>query len=293
MATSPSRTRAVIGGVFSLALVMAPLGLALNAAPASGAQAKTVRPFLALQPRVFPLPQVTFNVNSTGDGDVSPSTGTTCDDGSGHCTLRAGVDAANNLNQTVVINLPAGTYTVGSPLTPMNPAGTQILGAGNPTITSSAASTAIMVQQNAATNGAFLDLTTVTVANTNAGNNDGAGLAIEDGNDTVTMTGTTFSGNATTDNGGAIWNDGNLWATNFDVLVEHGRRRGCDLQRPGLRSPQRGYVQQQLDDRLRWRHRERQRSRRRRQFVVHVQQRHIQRFGERRRDLWGRQHRTH
>ena len=214
MATSSVRTRAVLGGVFSLALVLAPIGIALSAAPAGAAQSKVVRPFLAQQPRVFPAPQTTFTVNSTGDGDVSPSNGAACDDGSGHCTLRAAVDAANNINQTVVINLPAGTYTVGSPLTVMNPSGTQILGTGNPVITSSAASSAIVAQQNAATNGAFLDLTNVTVANTNGGGTSGAGLSINDGNDAVTMTGTTFQGNSTTGDGGAIYNFGNLWATN-------------------------------------------------------------------------------
>ena len=58
----------------------------------------------------------TFSVNSTQDtGDAAPSNGV-CADSSGNCTLRAAIEEANALGGTDVINLPSGTYNVGSVL---------------------------------------------------------------------------------------------------------------------------------------------------------------------------------
>ena len=53
---------------------------------------------------------ILFSVDSTGDGD-NVGSGAVCDDGTGHCTLRAAIQASN-LNPTldgIVINLPAGS----------------------------------------------------------------------------------------------------------------------------------------------------------------------------------------
>lgn len=75
----------------------------------------------------------TFTVNTNEDSDLANLTGTTCVDAStGKCSLRAAVDAANNLKKPVKIVLGAHTYTLSSAtsLVVTNPQGTSIIGKG-------------------------------------------------------------------------------------------------------------------------------------------------------------------
>jgi CSLREA domain-containing protein len=56
-----------------------------------------------------------FAVNSTADAtDASPGDGI-CDDGTGHCTLRAAIVESDFSGGSTVINVPAGTYTLTGP----------------------------------------------------------------------------------------------------------------------------------------------------------------------------------
>ena len=57
----------------------------------------------------------TFTVNSTIDAtDANPGDGI-CDDGAGHCTLRAAVNESNFSGGANTIIVPAGTYTLTGP----------------------------------------------------------------------------------------------------------------------------------------------------------------------------------
>src|SRR4051794_10741711 len=52
-----------------------------------------------------------FHVNSTADASDATLDGT-CDDGTGHCTLRAAIDEANNTPEADTITMDAGRYTI-------------------------------------------------------------------------------------------------------------------------------------------------------------------------------------
>ena len=216
MPTSPTRSRALLGGIFGLALVMAPLSLALSATPAGAAAGHAFIPFLAQNPRTFPPAQVTFTVNTTNDThDATPGDGV-CSDGT-NCSLRAAIDEANALARTVNINVPPGTYNLtvgGSPPTHLSvtdPAGVQITGTGpGVTITNSGATNDIIeTDQNAAGAGGFLSLVNVTISGSHGG-----GLIVNDPNETLTATGVTFTGNSVVGGGGALSNEGQAWITN-------------------------------------------------------------------------------
>ncbi len=148
---------------------------------------------------------------------MSPSTGTTCDDGSGHCTLRAAIDAANNLNgATVVVNVPTGTYglTTGT-VSVTNVGGTELLGTGpGVLITNGGATSSILevdsvTSPSSVTTGGFLALNNVTLTGS-----AGEALVLDDYNVTATATNTNFVNNSEDGDGGAVWSDGQFWATN-------------------------------------------------------------------------------
>ncbi len=197
----PSAPAPSSGGIFSLALVMAPLGLALATTPSGAAAPHAVtphaaRPFLAQQPHTFPPASTTFTVNTTNDtDDATPGNGT-CADAASHCSLRAAIEEANALSQTVTVNVPPGTYTTTlGALEVTDAAGVQILGTGaGVSITNAGASSDIFETQHAAASGetgAFLDLTNVTVTGSGS-----YAVDVNDINDVVTATNTTFSNNA-------------------------------------------------------------------------------------------------
>ena len=216
------RTRALLGGIFSLALVTAPLSLALTTAPASATAGHAFTPFLAQNPRTFPPAQVTFTVNTTSDSnDNNPGDGV-CSDGT-NCSLRAAIEEANALGKTADINVPPGTYTltVGGPppaaLSVTDSAGVQIAGTGpGVTITNAgAANDIIETDRNAAGAGGFLG---ASLANTTISGGAGGGLAVKDPNDTLTAAGVTFFGNSFVGNGGAVSNDGQAWISGSTFL---------------------------------------------------------------------------
>jgi fibronectin-binding autotransporter adhesin len=75
----------------------------------------------------------TFTVDTTEDSDLADSAGTTCvDAATGSCSLRAAVDAANNLDTPVRIVLGAHTYTLStaSALTVTDSKGVSVVGKG-------------------------------------------------------------------------------------------------------------------------------------------------------------------
>ena len=117
MARTTFRTRALFGGIFSLALVVAPLSVAAASHPRdvnnpTSSSPHTVRPFLSASPRSFPPAQSTLTVNTTTDShDATPGDGK-CDDGTGHCSLRAAVEEASASGATTNVNVPAGTYAL-------------------------------------------------------------------------------------------------------------------------------------------------------------------------------------
>ena len=75
----------------------------------------------------------TFTVDTTDDSDLADSAGTTCvDAATGGCSLRAAVEAANNLGTPVRIVLGAHTYTLSSAtaLTVTDAKGVSVVGKG-------------------------------------------------------------------------------------------------------------------------------------------------------------------
>ena len=131
MSSSSFRGRALLVGIFGLAVVVAPLSVAGASRPAVvPSTTHTTRPFLAEQPRTFPPAQISFTVNTTNDTDAANPLSGQCADASGQCSIRAALDVANTLQQTVTITIPAATYqlTVGI-LDVTDPAGVQFLGA--------------------------------------------------------------------------------------------------------------------------------------------------------------------
>jgi CSLREA domain-containing protein len=74
----------------------------------------------------------TFTVNTTVDSPLATSGGKTCVDAQvpAKCSLRAAVEAANNLAKPVQVTLPSGTYTLttGTALLVTDPAGLSITG---------------------------------------------------------------------------------------------------------------------------------------------------------------------
>jgi CSLREA domain-containing protein len=79
-------------GTALLALPFIGLQLLQGSSPQVGGREPSARP--------ADPPGFLFVVTSTGDGDISPPGGTVCDDGTGHCTLRAAIEAANNTSGT-------------------------------------------------------------------------------------------------------------------------------------------------------------------------------------------------
>ena len=80
----------------------------------------------------------TFVVNTTNDTGLASGDSTSCADSDGNCSLRAAVEAADNLGnqatpQAVTITVPAGTYTLtsaqGGEIYVENPAGVTVNGA--------------------------------------------------------------------------------------------------------------------------------------------------------------------
>jgi fibronectin-binding autotransporter adhesin len=156
----------------------------------------------------------TFTVNTVQDSDLANPAGTHCvDAATGKCSLRAAVNAANNLAKPVKIVLGSHTYTLssGTELTVTNPAGTSIVGAGaGSTSVKGSGSRVFMVTQSGALGAAdpLLFLTSLKVTGgTSPDYGGGIYLDYSSFAPTLVLDGVVISGNSATSYGGGIYND--------------------------------------------------------------------------------------
>lgn len=165
-------------------------------------------------PAAWPL---NFTVDSTLDAvDAAPGDGV-CADASGHCTLRAAIQEANQLAGDDTIALPAGVFTL-----TLAGAGEDLAATGDLDITSNIAISGAGARQtiidggaldrvfDIAPNGASATVTIsgLAIRNGFANGASGGGLRVNFG--TVTLNDCSFSGNTAGTNGGAIVNTGTL-----------------------------------------------------------------------------------
>ena len=172
-------------------------------------------------------PAATFVVNSLADSPLNSATSKKCVDaeGSHHCSLRAAVEAANNLDRPVLIKLAAKTYKLTDAglgaLTVTNEGGTSIVGRGaGPTrimVPAGQSYGVLFLTEGANHAGATLYLTGLSVSGGAAV--DGAG--IETGsypNLSLILDKVTIAGNHATSDGGGIYVEyANLWATDSSI----------------------------------------------------------------------------
>jgi hypothetical protein len=200
----------------------------------------------------------TFTVNTTEDSDLNNPAGTTCVDAStSRCSLRAAVDAANNLRKPVRIVLGKHTYTLSlaTALTVSNHHGTSIEGQGA-SKTSIAGDgsglfyveasgggpgslflTSLTLKNGAATDGGAIEsevdegislsLDHVTARNNTASEAGGAIYAY--GYDSVYIAHSTFTENHSPE-GGALyqyWSDINITDSSFNANATTGGTSGA------------------------------------------------------------------
>lgn len=154
----------------------------------------------------------TFTVNTTQDSDLANPTGTACVDvATGKCSLRAAVDAANNLAKPVKIVLGKHIYTLssGTQLTVTNPAGTSIVGAGPGQTSIKGDGSRVLYETQAAAGGAdpllFLSDLKITGGTTDLGG--GVYLDYNSFGATLVLDGVAITGNTATSSGGGIYAD--------------------------------------------------------------------------------------
>lgn len=162
-----------------------------------------------------------FTVDTVLDSPLASATLKTCEDAANHhCSLRAALTAANNLNAPVLVKLGAHTYTLtdttdGS-LLDTNAGGTTVEGASTHGTKINAVgfdATAIVVGENATTDkGASLTLENLSVAGGHG--TDGGGVAASDYNVGLVLDGVDVSGGAAEYGGGVYCDDASMWITN-------------------------------------------------------------------------------
>jgi CSLREA domain-containing protein len=151
----------------------------------------------------------TFTVNTTEDSDLNNPAGTSCVDAStGKCSLRAAVDAANNLKKPVKIVLGKHTYTLSlaTALTVTNPAGTSIVGQGSSKTTVKGSGSGVFYLTAATTSpGAILFLSDAKV--TGGSTTYGGGFYLDDtsGAPELVLDHVVVSGNNATSDGGGLY----------------------------------------------------------------------------------------
>jgi hypothetical protein len=151
-----------------------------------------------------------YSVDSTGDGDNIGSSNF-CDDGTGHCTLRAAIDASNLHSGAdgIGFNLPAGSVIKLTRVLPDVNDSVSIVGPGASLLT-------VQPDSNASTTFRIFNVTstgTVTFSGLTISHgviiNGGGGAGILNGNGgTTNVTGCILIGNFTIGDGGAIANGG-------------------------------------------------------------------------------------
>ncbi|MGC4110828.1 MAG: choice-of-anchor Q domain-containing protein [Nocardioides sp.] len=123
----------------------------------------------------------TFTVTTTEDSDLATPTGTTCVDAStGKCSLRAAVNAANNLEKPVRIVLGKHTYTLSlaAALSVANHHGTSIVGQGTSKTSIAGAGSGLFYVSNSTAGPAALFLSSLTLKNGSA--SDGGAIETAD-----------------------------------------------------------------------------------------------------------------
>ena len=207
-------------------------------------------PLLGVAPQLATT-AVTFTVNTTSDThDATPGDGI-CADSGGLCSLRAAIEeanadgAANPAMGTTGVVLPAGTYTLslGTSLDATDPAGIDIAGAGaGSTVIQQMASPThgVLIVSTSTAAGADVVLSGVTVQGGSAGSTGGGGISVNDTNDALQLVNDTVTKNVA-GYGGGIYNDGNLWVTNSNIVSNgaddtDGEPAGAGLYNDGLAS---------------------------------------------------------
>ncbi len=169
-------------------------------------------------------PAKTYIVNSTADDPLATSGSVNCVDtqGGSHCSLRAAVQAANNLNRPVVIELAATTYDItdsalGSLLIE-NTGGTSIIGktmAGTKIHGELSVGWSVFSVGENSGRGSSLQLTDLTVNGGNA--NEGGGIYQDGANTSVVLDSVAVTDNNANYGGGVYCTSGNFWATNSTI----------------------------------------------------------------------------
>lgn len=180
-------------------------------AKAAWRREREVAHFAAARPAVpEAASSTTFAVNTTDDTPLADPTSTTCADASGNCSLRAAVEAANNLAQPVRIALDAQTYTLtsGTELDVTNPAGTSILGKGAASTTIAGAASRILsvASTDSSSPSALLFVNSVTLTKGAADKGAAVYLASHPGA-TAVLDHVTITGNDATSEGGGVYAD--------------------------------------------------------------------------------------
>jgi CSLREA domain-containing protein len=165
-----------------------------------------------------------FTVNTTEDSDLANPAGTHCIDlATGKCSLRAAVDAANNLKAPVKIVLGKHTYTLTSAtaLTVTNPRGTSVVGLGATKTSIKGDGSGVFSVD--ALSGASSGLLFVTNARVTGGTAaTGGGFYLDDSNAgaTLVLNGVIVSGNTATSSGSG----GGLYASDYDSVYANNTR---------------------------------------------------------------------
>ena len=161
-------------------------------------------------------------MNTTSDTHAAiPSSGH-CADSAGACSIRAAVEVANAINQTVTVDVPAGSYalTIGA-LDVTDPAGVQLLGVGalTTTIAGAASNDVLDVDTASPTSaGGFAALTGITLSGAE-------GVSVDGTNDTLELNGSSITG-STAGNGAGVYDTGQLWATDSSFTDNHATSDG-------------------------------------------------------------------
>jgi len=172
-----------------------------------------------------------FHVNTTVDNSLADPNSTTCVDTAGTCSLRAAIDASNNLDRPTTIHVAVGTYTlIGGDLSVSNAGGTSVIGAAAAkTIIGGGADGVFHLANSASSGPSTLFLSKVTVSggtNSNGGLNEGGAIFTNSENTNAVLDNVILSNNNAAAWGGAVYNEhGNFWITN-SILTDNSSEYG-------------------------------------------------------------------
>ena len=176
---------------------------------------------------VFPILYV---VDSTGDGDNAPLNSTGCDDGTGHCTLRAAIEAANfhsGVADTIHFNIPTTDPGYNGTSWIIN-LGTALPDVSDPVTITGLGADKLVVQRNSSTQFRIFNVNTTGTVNisglTIAGGfapSNTVGGGIQNVNATLNFTNITITNNSAVQ-GGGIDNQGTMTIANSMISGNSG-----------------------------------------------------------------------